>query len=129
MKFLLAVFIILSCKISVASDNNTEKLMELAILTIADYNQSAYLLYDTKTIELNPMLSDHPDRVSLATFGIVSLSVTYFLSANMKKPWRDIFLDSVIASERMNVEENERMRHGLGRQISAIPIIISFRWN
>jgi hypothetical protein len=62
-------------------------------------------------------------------FGLISLGSTWLAADLLNDTWGTILLDSIAASEQFNVEENERVKNGLGRNMRAIPIIISLRWN
>lgn len=120
-----------------ADDNNTEQLALLISLAAADYKQSVDMFYNNEGYhELNPILGTNPSRSNMLAFGVIGVGLTYFVADTLPKPWRQIFIDSVIASEQMNIEENHRAYTGWnasgppvrGRIINGIPIVVCIRF-
>jgi hypothetical protein len=108
----------------------------LASFAIIDYTQSVSMFYGSEGYqEMNPLLGSKPSRGSMAAFGIIGVGIFYLVSDYLSEPWRQIFADSIIASERMNIEDNRRLYQGWntdgppirGRSFNGIPIVISFR--
>ena len=72
----------------------------------------------------------------MLVFGAIGIGLTYLVADTLPKPWRQILLDSVIASEKMNIEENHRAYTGWnasgppvrGRLINGIPIVVCIRF-
>ena len=121
--------------------SNEQKIKEeLTILTsfaFIDYNQSVAMFFGTGGYhEVNPILGPKPSKGDMVVFGAMGIGLSYFLSATLSDPWRQIVVDSIIASERMNIEGNRRVYQGWntdgppirGRFITGIPIILSFRF-
>ena len=86
---------------------------------------------------MNPILGPDPSKVGLIAFGLGSIGVVYLVTQALSDPWRQLVVDSVIASEKFNIEENERVQTGWnadggpplwGRSMEAVPVVISFRF-
>jgi hypothetical protein len=113
---------------------------ELTILTsfaFIDYNQSVAMFFGTGGYnEVNPILGPKPSKGDMVVFGAMGIGLSYFLSTTLSDPWRQIVVDSIIASERMNIEDNRRVYQGWntdgppvrGRFIPGVPIILSLRF-
>lgn len=113
---------------------------ELAILTsfaLIDYNQSVEMFYQLGSYhEVNPILGTEPTRSELLAFGAVGVGIVYLLATTLPDPLRQIVVDSVIATEQLNIEENRRVYLGWntdgpplrGRLMDGIPILISLRF-
>ena len=103
----------------------------LSFLAAADYHQSCEMFYQRDGIvEVNPILGENPSRRDMALFGLVSLTLAWLLDSALDEPLKTVFLDSVITSESMNIRENNRiLTSGLRRDMDAIPIMITFRWD
>lgn len=100
-----------------------EKFLALAAISAIDYDQSVELFFGRDGYyELNPLLGKDPDRASLAAFGVVGLA----LVAALKDSAPDWVMDSIIATERWNVQENARAMAQGRRLFDAIPVILSF---
>lgn len=119
------------------ADDHTEELALLVSLAAVDYQQSVDMFYHGDGYyELNPILGTEPSRKDMLAFGAIGVGLTYLLADTMPKPWRRIILDSVIASEKMNIEENHRAYTGWnangapvrGREINGIPIVVCIRF-
>jgi hypothetical protein len=112
---------------------------ETALLTsfaLIDYTQSVAMFFGSGSYrELNPMLGTKPTRQSMALFGIIGVGLFYLFADTLSEPWKQIFVDSIIASEGMNIDDNRRVYQGWntdgppirGRSFNGIPIIISVR--
>ena len=106
-----------------------EKLAVLAAYAVIDYRQSCEMFYSRAGYyENNPILGPHPSRASMAAFGVAGMGLTYIAGEILPDPWATVVLDSVIASEQYNIEENARVEAGQQRRISGVPIIISIRF-
>lgn len=113
---------------------------ELAIITsfaFIDYNQSVAMFYGPGGYyELNPILGSNPSKNAMFTFGVAGIGIFYILANSLSDPWRQLFVDSIIASELRNIEDNRRIYQGWntdgppirGRSINGIPIIICIRF-
>jgi len=106
-------------------------------MALIDYNQSVDMFFrEEGFVEINPILGAHPSRGEMAAFGLISVGLTYLLIEVLPERWRRIAIDSIIASEKMNIEENRRVYQGWntggpplrGRAINGIPIVLSFRF-
>ncbi len=138
MRAALAVFgvlIIILPFVSWAEETSPEFAILLSMAVI-DYRQSIDMFYHDDMQELNPLLEETPSRRSMLGFGAIGLGLTYLLADVLPKPWSQIIIDSVVASEKMNIEENRRAHHGwntegppiVGRELGGIPIMLSFRF-
>ena len=113
---------------------------ELAIITsfaFIDYNQSVAMFHKMDGYrEINPVLGSKPSRGDMVAFGVIGIGLFSILANTLSDPLRQIVVDSIIASERMNIEENRRVFPGWnaggpplrGRFMNGIPIVISFRF-
>ena len=106
-----------------------EGMAVLAVFAAIDYDQSCKMFFERKGyFELNPILGKYPTRKELAAFGILGLGTVYLLQSVMPDAMSRVFLDSVLESQQMNIEENVRVKNNQRRQISGIPIILSIRF-
>ena len=106
-------------------------------MALIDYTQSVSMFSGSDGYyELNPLLGKKPGKTDMMAFGVIGLGIFYFLENNLSDPWRQIVVDSIIASERLNIEDNRRIRDGWntdgppirGRTFNCVPIVISFRF-
>jgi hypothetical protein len=120
-----------------SSQRTNQELAVLSSYAIIDYTQSVAMFYGSDGFyEMNPVLGKRPTRQSMALFGLIGVSVFYALAKTLPDPWKQIFVDSVIASEQMNIEDNRRVHQGWnnggppvrGRSFNGVPIVISFRF-
>jgi hypothetical protein len=104
---------------------------------LIDYAQTTAMLYSSGNYyEINPILGPHPDRAQLVAFGLVGSGLFYLIGKSLPYPWSQIFVDSVLSIERMNIEDNRRVYQGWntdgppirGRSFNGIPLIISLRF-
>jgi hypothetical protein len=83
-----------------------KKAQEMAIIAsyaLIDYTQSVTMLYRMDGYrEINPMLGPKPSRSSLITLGLIGTGLFYIIADNLSDPWRQIFVDSVIATEQFS---------------------------
>ena len=103
------------------------RVISIAALATKDYDQSVEMFYERGGYELNPLLGTKPSRSSLRNIGIASVVALYVVSSFDGK-WKNLILDSVLSSEKFNVEENERVLNNRPRRINGIPIVVTFRW-
>lgn len=108
----------------------------LASFAVIDYTQSVAMFYGSQGYrEMNPLLGSKPSRGNMIAFGIIGVGLFYLVSDYLSEPWRQIFADSILASERMNIEDNRRLHKGSntdgppirGRSFNGIPIVICVR--
>jgi hypothetical protein len=108
----------------------------LASFAVIDYTQSVSMFYGSgRYREMNPLLGSKPTKGAMIAFGVIGVSVFHLISSFLSEPWRQIFIDSIIASERMNIEDNRRVYRGWntdgppirGRSFNGVPIVISIR--
>jgi len=134
---ILLIMLIMLVPMPATAADNTEELALLISLAATDYKQSVDMFYHSDGYhEINPILGTNPSRTNMLAFGAIGVGLTYLLADALPKPWRQILLDSVIASEKMNIEENRRVSTGWnasgppvrGREINGIPIVISLRF-
>lgn len=114
-----------------------EETAVIASFVFIDYNQSVAMFYKNEGYhEINPVLGPKPSRSGLMAFGVVGAGLFYILADKVPDPWRQVVVDSIMASERMNIEENRRVYPGWntdgpplrGRLINGIPIVVSLRF-
>lgn len=138
MKAIIAAFAVLMMILPFASyaEEASPEFAILISMAVIDYRQSIDMFYHDDMHELNPVLDETPSRRSMLGFGAIGLGLTYLLADVLPEPWDRIIIDSVLASEKMNIEENRRAHHGwntegppvTGREIGGIPIMLSFRF-
>jgi len=114
-----------------------EELGVIASFACIDYDQSVTMFYKNEGYyELNPILGSRPSRGSMMAFGAIGTGLFYLFANNLSEPWRQVVVDSIIASERMNIEDNRRVYPGWntdgpplrGRIFNGVPLIISLRF-
>lgn len=105
------------------------RLVGLGLLGAVDYAQSKSLFKKPGHHEMNPLLSRKPSDESLAGFGVAGVGAAYLLSKNMKDgKFKDLVMDSIVESEKFNVEENMRIKKGGKRQLPAIMIKANWKF-
>lgn len=113
-------------------DETEKKLIVLAAYAAVDYGQSCEAFYRgghfANSYELNPVLGERPTRRDMLAFGAAGIGLTWLLSEVLPEPWSAVLVDSVLASERLNVEENRRVQNGERRRMDSIPVVITWRW-
>ena len=119
------------------ANDMTDDMMLLFSLAVIDYNQSVDMFYKNERFrEINPILGSKPTRGAMIAFGVGGVGLTYLVSTILPAPWSQFVVDSIIASEKMNIHENRRVYRGWntagpplrGRQLSGVPIVLSFRF-
>lgn len=96
------------------------KIAYLAGMAMVDYHQTITTLDAHPDLyELNPALGPHPSRAALVAFGILGVTATALLT-RIEHPLARIVVDSIIATEQINVYENQNPR---GRR--GLPIMIA----
>ena len=127
----LVITILLSIYGGVARAEDDQRFLLLGLLAAADYHQSCEMFYKREgIIEINPILGEKPGRRDMALFGLVSLALVWLLDKEINDPLRTVLMDSIIASESMNVQENSFiLNSSYHRKLDAIPIMITFRWD
>jgi hypothetical protein len=120
-----------------AKQKKAEELAIIASYALIDYSQSVTMFYKMDGYqEINPILGPKPSRASLFAFCVLGTGLFSIIADNLSDPWRQIFVDSVIATEQFNIEDNRRVYPGWntdgppvhGRLVNSVPIIISLRF-
>ena len=121
----------------VLADETSEQVVVIASFAFIDYNQSVDMFFRSEGYhEMNPILGPSPSRGDMLAFGAIGVGLSYVIAEIIPDPWKRIVIDSIIATERFNIEENRRVYHGwntegpplLGRSLDIIPIVLSFRF-
>lgn len=88
-----------------------DKIIILASYALADYNQTTEVFFEHRGeyCEINPILRKQPTRHSLALFGVVSVGTVWVLH---KVGLPDLIVDSIIETERLNIEANKKVSNG-----------------
>jgi len=103
----------------------TQKITYLTVLALVDYHQTITTLDAHPDLyELNPALGPHPSRAALVAFGILGVTAVALLT-RIEHPLARIVVDSIIATEQINVRENQNPR---GRRGIPIMIATSFQF-
>jgi hypothetical protein len=101
----------------------------LASYALIDYNQSVQAFYHRDGYyENNPILSKHPSRREMQTFGVVGMAILYLANKTLPEPWATIALDSVVSTEQFNIEQNRVIYYNKRREVQCMPLIITFRF-
>lgn len=101
----------------------------LLIMAAVDYDQSSGMFYNRGGYyELNPVLGKQPSRSDMLAFGAIGISVVYLASEFLPESLGKLFMDSVVASEQWNIEDNALLMDGKRRRIEGIPLILSIRF-
>lgn len=107
----------------------TTGLLQLAAYAAVDYGQSTEAFFKREGhYELNPLLNERPSRRDLLAFGAAGIALTWLAGEVLPHPWAQIVLDSALASEGWNIEDNVRAADHAPRRINATPVIITLRW-
>ncbi|MCK9420252.1 MAG: hypothetical protein M0R70_12820 [Nitrospirae bacterium] len=108
---------------TISTLDKLQKTLYLTVLAAVDYHQTVRSVIDQplKYHEMNPVLGEHPSRAALAVFGTVGIAATALIS-RIDHPLARIVVDSIIATEQVNVWENE---HTMDRRTS-MPIMVVF---
>lgn len=123
------IVLLLGIPVAAHASDNLEPMVMLAAFAVIDYNQTCEALFErTGHREANPILGEYPTRTELAAFGIIGMGAVYLSQKLLPESWAQVVMDSVLASERMNIEENVRTLDNQRRQISGVPIVLSFRF-
>lgn len=132
--FVLMAFVFLSLLIpaspAIAQDAQPDEyVLLLAAMAIVDYDQSSEMFYNREGYyELNPVLGNQPSRTDMLAFGAIGIGVVYLASEFLPESIGKLFMDSVVASEKWNIEDNASIMDGKRRRIEGIPLIISIRF-
>ncbi|MFA5072310.1 MAG: hypothetical protein WC539_00185 [Nitrospirota bacterium] len=114
----------------------TREVATLAAFAAIDYSQSMAMFSDSRYYELNPLLGKRPNSGEMLRFGLIGIGLFTILAYYLPEPWRQIAVDSIIASEQFNIEDNRRIYQGWSqsgppqrnRIIGGVPIVICFRF-
>ena len=104
------------------------KVLNLLLYATIDYQQSVTMFYrQQERVELNPLLAERPSRESMALFGVASIAATYGLGKWLDDSlFKQVLIDSILMSEKLNIEENRRtIRYG-SRRFETIMIVVHF---
>ena len=124
MKYLKIAILVIYLLFPVASHAEPyPKTTTLVLMALYDNIQTMEILYGHKLIrnkdgsittiyhdgiELNPFLSDKPSQEELLIFGAVGIGVFLLFEKFMEESiFKDILLDSVLATEKKNIEWNQ----------------------
>jgi hypothetical protein len=109
----------------IAHLENSQKITHLIALALVDYNQTVATVVKQpeQFFEMNPVLGKHPGRTALALFGIAGVAATALVSG-IDHPVAEIVVNSIIATEQLNVWENQYVMGS--RNTLPIMIVASF---
>ena len=105
----------------VSQMNRAQKIAYLTALAFTDYRQTVNTVVKRpgRYQELNPVLGKHPSRASLVAFGVIGVATTALIG-QIDHPLARIAVDSIIATEQLNIRENEYSMH----RRKSVPIMI-----
>jgi hypothetical protein len=100
----------------------------LAVMAAIDLAQSVNM-FDRGSQELNPLLSEAPSIGEMAFFGLVSVGGVYLVDRHMgPSRFKTVLLDSIIESEKANIEANQNvLRYGKRTVPDTIMLIVCVR--
>ena len=113
------------------NDESNKSILTLAAYAVIDYNQSKNMFsHPDKYYEANPLLGERPTNAGLLGFGIAGIGALYIAKEFLPDNWKakQILVDSVVSTEKFNVEENQKLITSGNRTFKTIPIILTFRW-
>src|SRR5574341_507132 len=136
-KIAIVVLLVLSAPCALWADDTAEQMALLASLAMIDFSQSVDMFYENEGYhEVNPILGQSPSRQDLLIFGAVGLCLSYALTEILPATWKQVVIDSIIATEKLNIEENRMVYKGWntegpplrGRSMDGIPVMLSLRF-
>jgi len=109
---------------------NDRKLMTLASFAMIDYQQSVKMFYKSDGIhEINPVLGRTPTREDMMAFGLTGMTLAYGINRYMPEGgFKKFLFDSIIATERLNIEENQKLIRTGKRTFGCIMLVMSFNY-
>jgi len=119
-----------------AKQQRVEDIAALTSFALIDYSQTVSMLYGSSGYqELNPILGTNPRIGDVIAFGIIGVGLFSVLAMTLPDSWKQIFVDSVMSTEGLNIADNRQVYQGWntdgppirGRSFNGIPIIISIR--
>ena len=131
------ILIIMLVPLVALADDTAEQIAILASFAMVDYQQSVDMFFGNEGYhELNPVLGPYPSRGELLCFGTIGVGLTYLVAELLPEAWKGIVIDSVIATERLNIEDNRLVYKGWntdgppvrGRTMTGIPIVVSLKF-
>lgn len=133
-KMIIILFLLCASTSSFAFDVDP-RIGAIAGMAVVDYGQTVDIVIEPipklangTTWEFNPLLGKHPTKQKLVYFGVGSIATMLLLDEVIPDgAFKNILFDSIVTSERYNVEWNERMLGGHSRTVG-IPILVTFRW-
>jgi hypothetical protein len=119
---------------SATGSERTTSFAVLAAFSWIDYEQSVGVVTPggLSPGDLNPILGKHVTRQEMLAFGVAGIGLVYLATEILPDPWGKIVLDSAVASEQFNIEDNVRGENarwrGYVRRIEGVPILITVRF-
>lgn len=131
------LLVIVFTPLLVRAEDSANDIALLASFAMIDYSQTVESIYqNTGYHEINPVLGPYPSRQDLIAFGTVEICLSYVLTEILPDTWRHIVVDSIISTEKLNIEDNRQISKGWntsgpplrGRTMDGIPIIVTMRF-
>ncbi len=109
-------------------DETDRKFLTLATYAMIDYQQSCEMFYHrTGYREMNPVLGPNPTREDLVAFGVGGVALAYGVTRMLPdNRFRTILVDSILATEQLNIEENRIIMRRLTSKYNRIMIVLKF---
>ena len=113
---------------TLSADRSADKYLLLSTMAWIDYQQSCELFYHRSGYrELNPVLGSRPAREDMLAFGLGGTALVYGIARLMPEGrLRTVLLDSVLATEQRNIEENRLLMRYPRKQRSRIMLLLRF---
>lgn len=108
--------------------HNNPSATPLAAMSLIDLAQSVEM-QKIGSPEINPSLSENPSIGEMAALGAVGIGVVYLTDKYMAPSrFKTVLLDSILESEKANIESNRNvLRYGKRTVSNTTMIIICFR--
>ena len=104
------------------------KILALGIMSLIDYEQSTTMFFNRRGFsETNPLLGAKPGRENLAAFGLVGLTLVWGGSKLLSEgKFKNFVIDSIIATEKLNIEENREIMRYRNPKYNRMMLVLSF---
>ena len=79
----------------------------LLFLSAIDLAQSSN--FSGGMYEMNPLLGRHPSTQSMAVFALAANVLISYVADHIALKWREVLWDTVLTSEKMNIEGNAQL--------------------
>jgi hypothetical protein len=109
-------------------DDTGRKFLLLSAYAMIDYQQSCEMFYHRSGYrEMNPILGPRPSRAGMMAFGAGGVALAYGAARMLPAGrFRTVLVDSILATERLNIEENRIILRRPSHRYDRIMIVLKF---